>query len=149
MSVATAPTLLDLGHSASINTLRFDGSHVLSEDDDGHWNYWDFAAATAIVSGDSGCTTGTCYYTTCLPTICPPSQFADFAGTTIALANPGGFELRSSADGHVLANISTTGWSWWRLASDGSYIVAGGKSGLTAWSLNGQVALSRPGDYSK
>ena len=148
MSVAAAPTLLDLGHSASINTLRFDGSHVLSEDDDGHWNYWDFAAATAIVRGDSGCTRYTCYYANCYSN-CPPDQFAAFAGTTLVLATPVGFELRSSTDGHVLATISTSGWSWWHLASDGSYIVAGGQSGLTAWSLNGQVAFSRPGDYSK
>jgi hypothetical protein len=39
--------------------------------------------------------------------------------------------------------------SWWKLATDGSYICSGTTNGLTVWSSAGQQLFTRPGDYSR
>jgi hypothetical protein len=141
--------LLDIGHDSDILLLRMSGSSVLSVDQSGHWNLWDYASDSAIASGDMYCAPY------CNPGSVPPPQFqpvpshfADMAGGTAVLLTADGFELLSAATGQVLANITASA-SWWRLARDGSYLVAGSSEGLFAWSTTGNSLLSLSGDYSK
>lgn len=146
-----AGTILELGHADSINSLHFDGTHVLSEDITGHWVLWDYATATAIASGDSGCTRNSCYAdsdASCISFACL-SQRSNLAASTVALATVAGFEIRSASDGHVVATIAASPQpSWWRLAADGSYLCAGSTAGLTVWSQTGQMLFSRAGNYA-
>jgi hypothetical protein len=48
----------------------------------------------------------------------------------------------------VLATIPGV-FSWFQLASDGSYITTGGPTALTAWNTSGQAIATQAGDYSK
>jgi hypothetical protein len=132
-----ADVLLELGHTQGIALARFSGSRVLSVDYAGHWVLWDYASAAIIANGD----------TDCLPNTCPFRPIADLAGPTAVIRTSSGFEIHSSADGHVLSQI-TASPDWWQLATDGSYISGGGQAGLSAWSPSGQLLLSRPGNYS-
>ena len=76
--------------------------------------------------------------------------------TTAVIRVNNGFEVLSAATGAVIANIPVvlnladedTGGAWWLLATDGSYIVAGTTTGLSAWSNSGQLLVSRSGNYS-
>jgi len=127
--------LLDLGHATGVNVLRYEPSRILSVDVEGHWVLWDLQTTASIAHGDSSCAS------TC-------AQRGDLAVSTIAIQTSTGIELRSSLDGHVTASVASSA-PWWSLASDGSYVVAGDASALTAWSPSGVVLLSRAGDYSK
>lgn len=127
--------LLDLGHDSALISLRMTGSSVLSVDESGHWILWDYATAARIASGDLDCA----------PTCNPP--VADLAGDTIAFRTKTGFQFRSATTGNVLSNI-TASQSWWKLASDGSYLVAGSPEGLSAWSPSGDSLVSLSGAYS-
>jgi hypothetical protein len=129
--------LLDLGHWAGINVIRYEPSRILSIDAEGHWVLWDSQTTVSIARGDASCA-GPC--ASPIP--------GDLAGSTVAIKTSAGVELRSSVDGRVTASIATSA-KWWALASDGSYLVAGDTSNLTAWSPSGVVLLTRAGDYSK
>jgi hypothetical protein len=132
-------TLLDLGHDAAISVLRMNGPIVLSVDQTGHWNLWDYASAAQVASGDLYCSP-----------ICDPRQHAaDMAGSTVVLATQNGFEVLSATTGQVLSSITSASVTWWSLASDGSYLAAGGKAGLLAWSPSGNSLVSLAGDYSR
>ncbi len=130
-------TLLDLGHADSVSAMRFDGTHVVSEDVTGHWALWNYATGSLIASGDSGCS----------PAACQHGFGANVTGSIAVVQIPTGFELRSAADGHVIATIPFGAWSW-NIAADGSYFCAQGPSGLAAWNTSGTPLLSRSGDYS-
>jgi hypothetical protein len=134
-----AGVLLELGHSQNIGLVRFSGSRVLSVDGIGHWVLWDYASAAIIANGDTDCT----------PNLlnCGLSRVADVAGPTAVIRIGTGFEVHSTADGHLLSTIAAS-ISWWLLATDGSYVSAGSQAGLFAWSASGQLLFSRPGDYS-
>lgn len=127
-ATVTADVLLELGHADDITQLRIDGYRVLSLDSSGHWALWDYAFCSLIANGDS--------------------LSAELAGPTVVIGLPTGFEVRASSDGHVLSTI-TAQISWWKLASDGSYICAGSNNGLSAWTPTGQLLMSHTGDYSK
>jgi hypothetical protein len=58
-----------------------------------------------------------------------------------------GLELRSSLTGTVSAEISTQ-LSWWKLASDGTYVCAGSASQLACWSPSGQTLFKESGHYA-
>ena len=150
IAVNSASTvLLDLGHAASILSLRMEPTRVLSQDYSGHWVLWDYASRTEIESGDQ-----------LFPAPNGISDYrwiVDMAGPTVAIGITNGVEIRSSTDGHVEALIvspmidsvtQTPGATWWKLASDGSYICAGSKDGLSVWGLAGQLLVSKQGDYS-
>lgn len=130
--------LLDLGHADSVELLRYEDARVLSQDSRGHWVLWDSQTAENLSSGDS-----TCEYATCTG-----EPDADLAGSTIVVETPTGFEIHSSSDGHLLANVAAS-LSWWKLASDGSYVCGGNQSGLTVWSPSGNILFSRTGNYSQ
>lgn len=115
--------VLDLGHSSGISELKFDGTHVLSMDGSAHWVLWNYSNAAQIVHGDAS----TCSYNC-------THKSADLAGTTIAIQNDTGFEIRSVTDGHVITTIAVASAPWWKLATDGSYLVAGNDNGgLQVW----------------
>lgn len=143
--------LLDLGHAAGILVLRMSGSSVLSVDEAGHWNLWNYASASEIASGDlycaQDCSPANLQYAPNKPI---PDHIADMAGDTVVFVtqNQSGFEVRAATTGQVLSNISAS-VSWWSLASDGSYLLAGSPTGLFAWSPSGNSLLSLSGDYSQ
>jgi hypothetical protein len=139
IGVAAAP-LLDLGHADSVDMMRSDGSRVLSIDSGGHWALQDYTAGTMLASGTSlyGTNMAAFQYS-------PP---IDLAGGTVIIVVSGGVESRSSTDGHLVATIPGQ-YTWYRLATDGSYICAGNATSLAAWTTSGQMLLSRSGDYSK
>jgi hypothetical protein len=139
ISVAGKP-LVDLGHSSSIGFIRFLNSRLLSQDSQGHWALWNFAADTILASGNSPMHGN-------LPNPVVAAS-VDMAGPTVVIQTSNGLEIRAAADGHVLAEITAT-VAWWRIASDGSYVCAGNSSGLTAWSTAGQALFFNAGDYSQ
>ncbi len=147
LSVQQSATLLDLGHVNPISVLRFDGTKVLSADNQGHWVLWNYAAGTPIASGDSGCSTAAS------PFPCRSGVLADFAGSVFAVLTHTGFEVRSAADGHVVTTItstlgSSTAPEYWQLARDGSYLVVTDTATLQAWSTtDGATLVSRKGSY--
>jgi hypothetical protein len=134
------PPVLILGHQTFVTTMRETAANVLSVDSNQNWILWDYATATVLTKGNSGCDPLAVHPCTLLPVI-------DMAGTTAVIVVPVGLEVRSTSDGHVLGTITTSA-SWWKLATDGSYIATGNSSGLSAWSPSGQLLFSRPGDYS-
>lgn len=136
-----ASPLLDLGHDSPIAVLRMSGSSVLSVDQSGHWNLWDYTSAAEIASGDLYCSPNCGLLGGGFP------HLADMAGNTVVLATASGFELLSATNGQLLSNI-TASVTWWSVASDGSYLTAGSSTGLLAWSPSGTSLVSLSGNYS-
>jgi hypothetical protein len=58
-------------------------------------------------------------------------------------------ELRAPADGALIARLPAPAQhiSWWKLASDGSYVVVGTNTAITAWSSAGVQLFVRNGTY--
>jgi hypothetical protein len=139
LTIAVSPApVLDLGHGDSIDLIRMNASRIFSQDLSGHWALWDYSTATILANGTPPCLSPPCSSNP-LP--------ADFAGSTIVIGTPTGFDMRSSTAGQLLATVAAA-FSWWKLAADGSYVCAGSTTGLQAWSTSGQVLLTRAGDYS-
>jgi Putative Ig domain len=132
---ATASPLLDLGHADSVSLIRATGSVILSLDVTGHWTLQNYSSGTTIASGDANLSSGGA-----LP--------VDLAGGVMMDAGSNGVEVRSTTDGHVLGTLPT-GFAWYHLASDGSYVCAGSKTSLTAWTPDGSQILTQSGDYSQ
>ncbi|MFZ1087376.1 MAG: Ig domain-containing protein [Terracidiphilus sp.] len=135
ITVAPAPNvLLQLGNEYQINTLRFAGNSVLSVDTNSDWILWDYESGNLLARGQSFC------------------YGADMAGPTLAIELPGGFQFRSSTDGHVLSTVSNPGTlSWctsqWNLATDGSYLAVKTESGLFVYNPFGQLLFSFASNY--
>jgi hypothetical protein len=119
ISVAAAPVvLMDLGHTSGILAIRADADRVLSEDDSGHWNLWDYATGQSVANGDGGVTTNA-------------SQIA--LNTSLAAVNTSsGVVVIDSSDGHPVFTAPKA--SWWAMAPDGSYICTGSATALTVYS---------------
>jgi len=128
--------LLELGNAGGISTLRMSSTRVLSSNTS-HWVLWDYAAGSILANGDE----------------CGPcgsfNPAVDMAGSTIVIGEANGLEIRSSLDGHLLSIINTPANAWWKLASDGSYVVSGLSAGLLVYAPTAQVLASKSGDYSK
>jgi hypothetical protein len=136
LQVAAAP-LLDLGHASAVNFARLSGTSLLTADATGHWVLWDYTTAQNVVNGTAVNSTGEF-----------PQPFpVDLEGTTVVIQTSTGLQVRSAATGAVLGEI-TGSLSWWKLASDGSYICAGNSTSLTAWSPAGVVLFTRAGNYA-
>jgi hypothetical protein len=139
LQVASA-VVLDLGHSGAIAKILMSGSRALSEDlgvqlDErvvGRCNLWDTATDTLVNSVQ--CT----------------GQIA-LAGPTAVVTGPvpsiNGLEVLSASTGALQTTIVST-FTWWQLATDGSYVVTGGTGGLDAYSPTGQHIYAATGDYS-
>jgi hypothetical protein len=153
-SLQAKNVLLELGHASAISDIRFESGRVLSVDAAGHWVLWNYASAAILASGDLSAG-GNLY---------SPQSPIDMAGPTVVDGVANGLEIRAQSDGHLLSTIaypglnivppggtppSSVNGSWWKLASDGSYICIGSNSGLSIYTLAGQIAASKSGDYSK
>lgn len=132
--------LLDLGHSRSIAQLLFNGTRLLSEDapitvDErpvSRCNLWNTTTDTLVARAQ------------CTGQIALAGPTAVIEGSVPAV---NGLEVLASATGAVQARIATP-FSWWQLASDGSYIVLASSTGLSVFSPTGQTQYSAMGDYS-
>ena len=135
-----ATSSIHLGHQTGITQMSQTATNVLSLDMNGYWILWDYAGASEIASGNVGCSSAN--------GPCTPVPAVGMAGSTAVIATPTGLEVHSTSNGQTLASIATTA-NWWRLATDGTYLVAGSTTSLSAWSPSGQQLFSQPGDYSK
>jgi len=147
ITVTVAPiTLLQLGNHKLLN-LRFVNSSVLSQDQS-TWTLWDFNTGNVLSSGD---------HSLGARSILGAYPGAEMAGPTLAIGIPGGIQVRSSSDGHVLGTIVSPGLriysdllmedDSWQLAIDGSYISVETHAGLFIYAPNGHLIVSRQGDY--
>jgi hypothetical protein len=143
LKLAVQSVLLNLGHNSQISLIRLAPSRVLSHDGI-NWVLWDQASAAMIATGGSACVrpTGELF------PLCPASPLVDMAGSIVVIEILGGLELRSASDGSLIARLSDSTYTWWKLATDGSYVAVGGPNGLTVWSATGTSITSRTGDYS-
>ena len=149
-AVAGAP-LMDLGHTGGVLEIRYTGTDVLSLDYTGHWVLQNYASGATIASGDDAC-----YETT----ICEADSGSlpgaaikigvpvDIAGTTVIDGIPGGIEVRSATTGQVIGMIGGQ-YSWYQLASDGSYVVTADTTALAAYTPTGERLFSLAGDFSQ
>jgi hypothetical protein len=144
------PALLDIGHADQIRMLRVSATRLLSQDTNNHWVLWDYAANAKILSGDQVVPP----FSVSLP-IFPNFWWpVDMAGGIFVIGQTNGLDVRATSDGHLLFQLqspqidSAQGGTWWKLATDGSYICNGSQSGLTIWSSTGQQLVTLQGDYS-
>jgi hypothetical protein len=132
--------LLDLGHTRAVTNLILNGTAALSEDAGNsideqtiaRCNLWNTATDTLVTS------------------IACFGQVALAGPTAVVGSNSafgGGLKVLSSTSGSVEATIRTA-FAWWQLSSDGSYIVLGSSSGISAYSPAGATLFSNGGDYS-
>jgi hypothetical protein len=128
---AQETVLLEQGHGNSILAIRSTAANVLSEDTSGHWVLWDYASGAIIASGDGANTAN--------------QNQIDLAGQLAVVATAQQVQMYSVTDGHRILSIPTP--SWWRLATDGSYLCAGSSTSLTTWSSAGEQTFSLVGDY--
>ena len=129
--------LLELGHGTSLVGLSTAGDRVLSEDATGHWNLWDYTSSKIITSGNGA-----------LTPVSPSNTYLgdiNLAGQTAAVETSSGINVFSANDGSALAIIPSA--TWWKLASDGSYICTGSTTALTVYSTSGQTLATHNGDY--
>jgi len=124
--------LLDLGHANVIQAISVTSSRALTLDRSMHWVLWDYASATNLANGSASCASQGC---------------SNLAGDLFVIETSTGLQVRSATDGSLSASI-TAPFTWWKLASDGSYVTTGSPSGLAVWSPTGSMIASRAGDYS-
>lgn len=134
--------LLELGHGTYLVGLSTAGDRVLSEDATGHWNLWDYTSSKIITSGDGALMTSV--------TVPATSQVTtqgqiNLAAQVAAVETAGGINVLSANDGSALATVPSA--TWWKLASDGSYICTGSITALTVYSTSGQTLVTHTGDY--
>ena len=148
IGVNSAP-VLNLVHGVGVDLIRTTSSTVLSLDYQGHWSLQDYASGAELARGDGACGLNSYCPTTYSVTSAQPVYLpVDIAGTTMIDTTPAGVEVRSTTNGAVLATLPAS-YSWYQLASDGSYVCAGSKSALVAWNTAGQMLVNQSGDYSK
>lgn len=139
LAVASDP-LVDLGHTSALYITRLVNNTLLSEDNEAHWILWNYSAGTQIANGNTGFTG---------PATSPlPPLPVDLEGSTAVIQTSTGLEVRSATTGIVSAEIKTSP-SWWKLASNGSYVCAGNATGLTVWSPTGSLLFTIAGNYSQ
>jgi Putative Ig domain len=135
--------LLDLGHNGSITQLLFSGTRLLSQGSGAiideaavaRCNLWN--TATDKLVAEFECTGQT-------------TPFA-LAGPTAVIVGPtpsvNGLAILASSTGALEGKV-TAPFSWWQLASDGSYIVTGSATSLNVFSPSGQTLYSAAGNYA-
>jgi len=163
--------LLELGHDNAIQTLRLGGGHMLSADSNAHWALWDYSSGALLASGDGIQPFNNCNSAHNGAPFCPQklqpryTNVIDMAGQIYVVTVPNGLEIHGQSDGHLISLIVFHGLNlfgpdpvtpsfdtqiinWWQLASDGSYVSIGSQSGLFVFTPQGQLVLSKAGDYS-
>ena len=140
--------LLDLVHAGNLETIQVSGTRMLSASVETVISQG--AAATAFLSIVDRCNLFNTQSDALLAHYECGSNVA-LAGPTAVLPGPAGSSLGlrviAAADGKLLAQIDAP-YAWWKLSSDGSYLLLGSTSGLTFYSPAGQVLGQRSGDYS-
>ena len=123
--------LLDVGHQQEIVGLVGTSTGYASRQPSGHWVMWAMSGAR-LASGES-----------CDAPIC---KLFDSKGPLFAIGTPGGVEIRSSADGHVMAMLPPAASAG--ISDVGQYVWTATSTALTAWSPDGTQIVSHAGDYS-
>ncbi|WP_058186207.1 Ig domain-containing protein [Terracidiphilus gabretensis] len=129
--------LLEQGHGSPILAIRENANNVLSEDTSGHWVLWNYGLGSIITSGDGAVTS--------LGVGTPALNQIDLAGQVAVVGTAQQLQMYSVVDGHQILSVPSP--TWWKLASDGSYLCAGTATSLTAWSSTGEQVFSLSGDY--
>lgn len=140
LTLVVVPPLVDLGHAAAVSFMRLVGASLLTQDVSGHWVLWNYSSAQILASGNNPLVESS----TDLDYVPPP---VDLEGSIAVVQTATGLEVRAASDGHVLEEITAT-FSWWKLATDGSYLCAGNVTGLTVWSPAGTVLFTQTGNFS-
>jgi hypothetical protein len=133
--------LLDLGHATQVTGLLLNGTAALSED----------APISVDQESISRCNLWNSSSDSLVTSLACHGQIALAGPTAVVASNTGfggGLKVLSSSSGAVQTTIRTP-YSWWQLAQDGSYIVLGSSSGVSAYSPTGATLFSNGGDYSK
>jgi hypothetical protein len=135
ITVLAAPSQLAfLGHAYPLWSLQTDGVHVLSQDTNGisgHWILWDYASANVIASGSGA-------------EIRDTNGIA-LNGPTAVVWDGSNANIYSTSTGQMVAAVPAP--CWYKLASDGSYVVTGSSSALTVFSAAGTQEFSQTGNY--
>lgn len=129
--------LLDLGHGSALGFVRYQGDRIVSQDALGHWSLWNSQSGARVAEGDGPVGT---------PSVGSFTQIVDFAGDTIVVRTSDGLQLRAASSGQVIGTV-TAPLRWWMLATDGSYVAAGNKMGVSAWTRTGTLLFSLSGNY--
>jgi hypothetical protein len=157
--VVQSPTLFDVGHAGGIGQIHVSATNVLSQDATTttaglptfHWVLWNYASNTEIASGDQPLPQ--CEILSIIGL--PACHAVDMANQIFVIGQANGFEIHATSDGHLISAIQSPlidpsnneVISWWKLATDGSYVCAGTTTGLMVWSPTGQLLFTRPGNY--
>jgi hypothetical protein len=118
-----------------------------------HWALWNYATG-AVLSQGVACPVDTCAgrYPGGLPAKASMAgPIAAVPYTSAGTAGPIGFQIVNASDGSIAATIVPSGGvTWWRVASDGSYVCGAvtGNGNLTVWAPDGSVIATRTGNYS-
>ncbi|MGA9427830.1 MAG: Ig domain-containing protein, partial [Terracidiphilus sp.] len=142
ITVASATSILELGHGGGIMSIRATADSVLSIDWTGHWNLWSYSSGKELSSGDSG----TEYVEGSSPN---STDNIGLAGDLAVAPLPSGLGVYSASTGQQIFVVpsGSAGIAWFSLATDGSYLCTGSSSGLTVWSPSGSQEFTRPGNY--
>ncbi len=138
LAIAAAP-LLNLGHTAGVCLMQYANSSVMSLDGTGYWLLQAYGSAQTLASGAGACPALGCNMNPVTPY--PP---VNLAGNIAIAGSPQGIEVLAATSGVLLATIPGT-FSWFQLASDGSYVATGSRTALTAWSTTGQLIADASG----
>jgi hypothetical protein len=145
-------TLLNLGLGSQVSLIRYANTSVLSQDTTGAWVLQDFASGSTLAYGIAFNPNDYSY----------PGTYVDLENNVMIDIGPAAttLEVRSATTGQLLASItnpaerscnmpvSNCQVNWYRLATDGSYVVGGTATALTAWSTAGETLFSIAGDYA-
>ncbi|MBI4511236.1 MAG: hypothetical protein HY698_16505 [Deltaproteobacteria bacterium] len=127
---------LELGHGFKVDKLSREGDRLLSRDNAGdsagHWVLWDTSTGSQLANGSVSMTS---------------RAVALMAKGTMVIQSSSGYELRSARNGQILATIPAASTTFGGLAADGSYLWVASTTGISAWSLSGELIMSRSGDY--
>jgi hypothetical protein len=126
--------LIDLGHTAPVDGLRYDGSRILSRDAR-TWALWNAATGEKLASGRPG--------------NCPSSCQESIAlgGNTAVIAGTSELLVRSATDGAALWSAPLAAGDWFALASDGSYVALGNSTGLVVRARGGAQLFQIAGNH--
>jgi hypothetical protein len=132
----TTGIVLDLGHVAPTEILKFEGSRFLARDLRRHvlWDADTGAILRRVVSSCAGAPLGN---------DCP--READLAGVTMFVRQREGWDLYASTDGAFIRRIARDSSfdAGSAIASDGSYLLATGGGGLRVFSTAGTTLFTR------
>jgi hypothetical protein len=143
---------LDVGHKAIIESLTKTATRLVSYDSHANWVLWDVEARTMLGRGRSEPWPQREYESVPTPLPWRPA-LSDTHLAALASADALAFdlEIRSALDGDLIATVTMPGLSALSLfgfASDGSYLWAITRTGVSAWTTGGELLAEASGDYA-